>query len=288
MSGWAGIVDGMTMRLKETVAVVTGASRGAGRGIARVLGEQGATVYVTGRSTRKDGSPTGRPETIEDAADEVTARGGTGIPVRVDHTDPAQVEAFFARVERERGRLDLLVSNAWGGYERSPEVQPFWELDLDHFDLMVAAGYRAHLITIQHAAPLLRATRNGLAIFTTWAVGDHYHGNLYYDTVKTAINRIPLGVNSDLREYGVTALALSPGWMRLERMNLREDDLPKTESPEFVGRAVAALAADPEVARHGGGIMTVIEAAAEYGFTDIDGRTTTGFWDKWLATHTFP
>jgi NAD(P)-dependent dehydrogenase (short-subunit alcohol dehydrogenase family) len=255
-----------------------------------VLGEEGATVYVTGRSTRKDGSPTGRPETIEDAAEEVTARGGTGIPLRVDHTDPAQVEEFFARVERERGRLDLLVSNAWGGYERSLDVHPFWELDLDHFDLMVSAGLRAHLITIQRAAPLLRATRNGLAIFTTWAVGDHYHGNLYYDTVKTAINRMPLGVNADLREYGVTALALSPGWLRhtIEGSDLPPEEVAKTESIEFAGRAAAALAADPDVARHGGGVMTVVEAAAEYGFTDIDGRTTTGFWEKWLASHTFP
>ncbi|MFL6072882.1 MAG: SDR family NAD(P)-dependent oxidoreductase [Mycobacteriales bacterium] len=278
----------MTMRLKDTVAVVTGASRGAGRGIARVLGEEGATVYVTGRSTRKDGSPTGRPETIEDAAEEVTARGGTGIPVRVDHTDPARVEELFAQVERERGRLDLLVSNAWGGYERSLDVHPFWELDPDHFDLMVSAGLRAHLITVQRAAPLLRATRNGLAIITTWAVGDTYHGNLFYDTVKTAINRIPLGVNADLREYGVTALALSPGWMHTERMNLTPEEAANTESTEFVGRAVAALAADPDVGRHGGGVMTVVEAAAEYGFTDTDGRTTTGFWEKWLATGTFP
>jgi NAD(P)-dependent dehydrogenase (short-subunit alcohol dehydrogenase family) len=280
----------MTMRLKDTVAVVTGASRGAGRGIARVLGEEGATVYVTARSTRKDGGPLGRPETIEDAAEEVTARGGTGIPVRVDHTDPAQVEEFFARVERERGRLDLLVSNAWGGYERSPDVHPFWELDIAHFDLMVAAGYRAHLLTVQHAAPLLRSTRDGLVLFTTWAVGDHYHGNLYYDTVKTAINRIPLGVDADLREYGVTALALSPGWLRhtIEGMDLPPEEVAKTESIEFAGRAAAALAADPDVARHGGKLMTVVEAAAEYGFTDIDGRSTTGFWEKWLATGTFP
>ncbi|MCX9190260.1 oxidoreductase [Carbonactinospora thermoautotrophica] len=269
------------MRLRGRVAVVTGASRGAGRGIARVLGEEGATVYVTGRSTRAGGSPTGRPETIEDTAEEVTARGGTGIPVRCDHTDDAQVRALFDRVRAEQGRLDLLVSNAWGGYEREVRIEPCWTLDPAHLDLMLAAGLRAHLLTVQRAAPLLTDTRGGLVVLTTWAVGEPYHGNLYYDVAKTAINRIPVGLAEELRPYGVTAVAVSPGWMHTELMDLTPEQAAQTESTEFVGRAVAALAADPDVRRHSGSVRTVVELAAEYGFTDVNGRPTSGFWEQY-------
>jgi NAD(P)-dependent dehydrogenase (short-subunit alcohol dehydrogenase family) len=274
--------------LRDTVAVVTGASRGAGRGIARVLGEEGATVYVTGRTTREGPNPTGRPGTIEDAAEEVTGRGGTGIPVRVDHTDDAQVRALFERVAAERGRLDLLVSNAWGGYERGVHVTPFWELNPAHLDLMVRAGLRAHLLCVQRAAPLLTATRGGLVVLTTWAVDLHrelghgYHGNLYYDVVKTAINRIPVGVAEELRPFGVTAVAVSPGWMHTEVMGLPPELAAQTESTEFVGRAIAALAADPQVARHTGTLRTVVELAAEYGFTDVTGRPTSPFWESFV------
>jgi FAD/FMN-containing dehydrogenase/NAD(P)-dependent dehydrogenase (short-subunit alcohol dehydrogenase family) len=277
-------------RLQDKVAVVTGASRGAGRGIARVLGEEGATVYVTGRTTRQGPNPTGRPGTIEDAAQEVTDRGGTGIPVRVDHTDDAQVRALFDRVAAERGRLDLLVSNAWGGYERMVDVTPAWELDPAHLDLMLQAGLRAHLLTVQRAAPLLAATRDGLVVLTTWAVdlhrqyGNGYHGNLYYDVVKTAINRIPVGLAEELAPSGVTVLAVSPGWMHTEVMGLPPELAEQTESTEFVGRAVAALAADPKVRRHTGTLKTVVELAAEYGFTDVDGRPTSGFWEDFRAS----
>lgn len=272
-------------RLHDTVAVVTGATRGAGRGIAHVLGEEGATVYVTGRSSRGGHNPTGRPGTVEDTADEVTDRGGTGIPVQVDHTDDAQVRALFERVAAEQGRLNLLVSNAWGGYERMVHVTPFWELDPAHLDLMLRAGLRAHLLTAQRAAPLLTATRDGLVVLTTWAVDLHrafghgYHGNLYYDVVKTAINRIPVGLAEELRPSGVTALAVSPGWMNTEVMELPPELAAQTESTEFVGRAVAALAADPDVRRHTGTLRTVVELAGEYGFTDVTGRATSRFWD---------
>ena len=270
-------------RLAGKVAVVTGASRGAGRGIARVLGEEGATVYVTGRSTRAGGSPTGRPETIEDTAGEVTARGGEGIPVRVDHTDDAQVRALFDRVRTDRGRLDLVVSNAWGGYERSVEFQPCPDLDPAHLDLMYTAGLRAHLLTAQRAAPLLTGTGGGLFVLTTWAVGARYHGHLYYDVIKTAINRIPVGLAAELAPAGVTAVAVSPGWMHTERMDLTPEEAARTESTEFVGRAVAALAADPDVARHSGATLTVVDLAARYGFTDVDGRATSAFWTDHLA-----
>lgn len=273
-------------RLRDTVAVVTGASRGAGRGIARVLGEEGATVYVTGRTTRDGPNPTGRPGTIDDTAQEVGDRGGTGIPVRVDHTDDAQVRALFDRVAAEQGRLDLLVSNAWGGYQRRVQVTPPWELDPAHLDLMLQAGLRAHLLTVQRAAPLLNATRDGLVVLTTWAVDLHrelghgYHGNLYYDVVKTAVNRIPVGLAQELAPSGVTVLAVAPGWMNTEAMDLPPELAAQTESPEFVGRAVAALAADPQVRRHTGTLRTVVELAAEYGFTDVTGRATSRFWES--------
>lgn len=271
------------MRLKGKVAVVTGASRGAGRGIARVLGEEGATVYVTGRTARGGSSPTGRPETIEDAAEEVTARGGRGIAVRCNHAEEVQVRALFDRVRAEQGQLDILVSNAWGGYEKEVRVEPFWSLDPAHFDLMIKAGLRAHLLSIQRATPLLIDTGNALVVLTTWAVGRNYHEHLYYDVVKTAINRIPVGVAAELRPHGVTALAVSPGWMNTEAMDLTDAQAADTESPEFVGRAIAALAADPDVIRHTGRLRTVVELAAEYGFTDVSGRSTSGFWEKFAA-----
>jgi NAD(P)-dependent dehydrogenase (short-subunit alcohol dehydrogenase family) len=271
------------MRLRDKVAVVTGASRGAGRGIARVLGEEGATVYVTGRTARGGSSPTGRPETIEDTAEEVTARGGKGIPVRCNHTEEVQVRALFDRVRAEQGQLDLLVSNAWGGYEREVRVEPFWKLDPTHLDLMFRAGLRAHLLSVQRAAPLLIDTGNALIVLTTWAVGRQYHEHLYYDVIKTAINRLPVGLAQELRPHGVAALAVSPGWINTEAMDLTPAQAAETESPEFVGRAVAALAADPQVMRQTGTLRTVIELAAEYGFTDVSGRPTSGFWEKWAA-----
>ncbi|MFB9908690.1 SDR family oxidoreductase [Allokutzneria oryzae] len=274
------------MRLDGKIAVVTGASRGAGRGIAAVLGERGATVYVTGRSSRDNGSPTGRPETVEDAAEEVTARGGRGIAVRCDHTDDDQVRALFERVRAESGRLDILASNAWGGYEKQVRQQKAWELDPAHLDLMLDAGLRAHMVTVQLAAPLLTETRGGLVALTTWAVSDDYakNQNLYYDVVKTAINRMPVGLAEDFAPYGVTALAVSPGWMLTEAMRefITEEQAKLTESPEFVGRAVAALAADPDPSRHSGTVRTVVELADDYGFTDLNGRPSSLWWDSYL------
>lgn len=270
------------MRLHGRIAVVTGASRGGGRGIARVLGSEGATVYVTARSTRDRGSPTGRPETIEQTAEEVTERGGHGIPVCCDHADHEQVVALFERVRAEAGRLDLLVSNAWGGYELGMDYQPFWTLDPAQLDLMLTSGLRSHLLTVQRAGPLLTETGGGLVVLTTTPIGAEFHGHLYYDVIKTAINRMPVGLAEDLRPYGVTAMAVAPGWMHTERMNLTPEQAAQTESTEFVGRAIAALAADPGVARHSGTVRTVVELAAEYGFTDVDGTAMSRWWASYL------
>ena len=268
----------MQRPLEGRIAVVTGASRGAGRAIATVLGEEGATVYVTGRSTR--GRTTeGLPGTIEETAAAVSAAGGEGIAVRCDHTVDADVEALFARVEAEQGRLDLLVNNAWGGYEGYGSVgfdAPFWEQPLWRWDAMYTAGVRAHLTASRLAAPLLVRTGRGLIVSTVaWAFGE-YMGNVIYDSAKAAIARMAFGMAQELRPFGVASVALAPGFMRTERvLAVHEEhplDLAATESPAYLGRAVAALAADPGVLERTGELLAVGELARVYGFTDLDGR----------------
>lgn len=268
-------------RLDGTVAVVTGASRGGGKGIALVLGEEGATVYVTGRSTRDAPSET-RPGTIEDTSEEVTARGGRGIPVRVDHTREEDVAALFGRVKEDQGRLDLLVNNAWMGYEIRVQIVPFWEAELEHWDLMFDS-LRSQLVTSRLALPLMLPQRRGLIVNTTWAVGDQFHGHVFYDTVKTAVSRMSMGMAEQLREHGIAVVALSPGWMHTEVMNLPPELARQTETTEYVGRATAALAADPDVLRRSGETLLVVDLARDYGFTDVDGRELSPFWERWLA-----
>ena len=269
-------------RLHETVAVVTGASRGAGRGIALVLGDEGATVYVTGRSVR--GAPTTqqRPETIDETAEMVSARGGLGIPVRCDHTVDADVEALFERVKQEQGRLDLLVNNAWGGYEIMVGFDKFWEIPMAHWKLMFRAGVRSHMVTTRLALPLMLPHRRGLIINTTSPVSARYHGNVFYDVAKTAINRMAYAMAHDLREHGIAVIALAPGWMRTEKVldHFKTDeahwhtvaDLDKTHSVQYTGRAVAALAADADVMERSGQILEVADVARAYGFTDLNDR----------------
>lgn len=263
-------------RLKGKVAVVTGASRGGGRGIALVLGEEGATVYVTGRSVRGEPTPRNLPETIDETAEEITARGGVGIPVRCDHTVDAEVEALFERVQKEQGQLDILVNNVWGGYEDFESWDdPFWEQPLWRWDKMFTAGGRAHYTASHFAVPLMLPKRQGLIVNTTFWDRGKCLTNLFYDLAKTAINRMAYAMALELREYNIAAVALSPGWMRTEEV-MRHDhspeELARTESVEYIGRAVAALAADPNVMEKSGRILTVGDLAREYGFTDIDGR----------------
>jgi NAD(P)-dependent dehydrogenase (short-subunit alcohol dehydrogenase family) len=265
--------------LKGKVALVTGASRGAGRAVAMVLGEAGATVYVTGRSERGGASTESLPGTIQETAEAVSDRGGRGIAVRCDHIVDADVDALFARIKDEQGRLDLLVNNAWGGYERHEGdrfTAPFWEQPPRHWDGMFTAGVRAHLMASRLAAPMMVAARRGLIISTiSWAFGG-YLGNVYYDVAKAAVVRMAFAMARDLDPHGVAAVALSPGFMRTERVMAAHAkhpfDLTGTESPEYLGRAVAYLAADPAVFRKSGTLLTVGELAKEYGFTDIDGR----------------
>jgi NAD(P)-dependent dehydrogenase (short-subunit alcohol dehydrogenase family) len=260
--------------LPDTVAVVTGASRGAGRGVALVLGERGATVYVTGRSVRGEPSRAGGAGTTEETAEALEQRGGRGVAVRCDHTVDNDVAALFARVRSEQGRLDLLVNNAWGGYERRPDREaapffgtPFWQQPLWRWEGMFTAGVRAHYLTASLAAPLLlSSSRRPRLIVSTiaWAYGA-YLGNVLYDTAKAATSRMAFGMAQDLRPHGVAALALAPGHLGVN------------ESTEYLGRAVAALAGDPDVLAKSGLTLTVGDLAREYGFTDADGTQPAPF-----------
>jgi NAD(P)-dependent dehydrogenase (short-subunit alcohol dehydrogenase family) len=290
------------MSLRERIAIVTGASRGAGRGIAVELGAAGATVYVTGRTTRSTSASTyagflertgmaAMPGTIEDTADEVTAAGGRGIAVRCDHAEVEQVRELVARVEREHGRLDILVNNAWGGHESFTIASlraPFWEQPLEHWQSMFDHGVRNHVIACQVSAPLFVRQRHGLIVTTTfWARDRYITGNLFYDLAKAAMSRLAFGVAEELRPHGVTSVAVSPGWLRTELiLSGHETDeahwqdraaLACTESPHYLGRAVVALAGDRDVHAKTGRVLLVGELAREYGFTDIDGRVVPPF-----------
>jgi NAD(P)-dependent dehydrogenase (short-subunit alcohol dehydrogenase family) len=272
------------------VAVVTGASRGAGKGIAAVLGECGATVYVTGRTVRGQAAADDLPGTVDDTAELVTARGGRGIAVRVDHTDDREVEALFQRVRRDQGRLDLLVNNAWGGYEHyfgttfddgTRFVAPFWEQSLRRWDGMMTAGVRAHLAATFFAVPLLLRHGRGLVVCTSAGDRGRYLGSLLYDVAKSAVSRMVMGMGRELLSRGVAAVAVTPGFMRTERVLAAHArapfDLSATESTEYVGRAVAMLAADPKVMRLTGQTWAVGDLARLYRFTDVDGRRVPPF-----------
>src|SRR3954471_20860352 len=270
--------------LKDKVAVVTGASRGAGRAIAAVLGEAGATVYVTGRTARGAVAVDGLPGTVDDAADEVTTRGGQGIAVHCDHTVDHDVEALFERIRAEHGRLELLVNNVWGGYEHQAfgiPMVPFWEQPRFQWESMFVAGMRAQLVTSQLAAPLMITQPGGLIVSTVAWAYDEYLRNIYYDLSKSAVIRMTRGMSHDLRPHGVAAIAVAPGFMRTERIlaahAAQPFDLSITESPEYLGRAVRALAEDPNVMNKSGQLFTVGDLAQEYGFMDVDGRQPAAF-----------
>lgn len=282
--------------LKGKVAVVAGATRGTGRGIACELGAAGAIVYCTGRSTRanrkavrdKKANPfdlANRPETIEETAEMVTARGGQGIAVQVDHTVPEQVQALFQRIEQEQGKVDILVNDIWGGDELT-EWKPFWEHSLDKGLLMLTRAVHSHLITAHYAVPLLMKTKRGLIVEIT--DGDHfgYRGSFYYDFVKTSVIRLAFLFASELKKHRITAVALTPGFIRseamLEHFNVTEvnwqdavkkrPDFGQSESPFYVGRAVVALAMDAKVFKRSGRVFAAWDLGPEYGFTDVDGR----------------
>ncbi|MFM9441540.1 SDR family oxidoreductase [Streptomyces acidiscabies] len=275
--------------LHGKVALVAGATRGAGRGIAVELGAAGATVYVTGRSTRAQRSEYDRPETIEDTADLVTEAGGQGIAVPTDHLDPAQVKTLVERVDAEQGRLDVLVNDIWGAENIVEWDTPVWEHDLDNGLRLLRLAVDTHAITSHHALPLLLRRPGGLVVEVTDGTAeynrDNYRLNYFYDLAKSAVLRMGFALGHELAPRGATALVLTPGWMRseimLEHYGVREDNwrdaLEKvphfaiSETPRYVGRAVAALAADPGVSRFNGRSLSGGALAQEYGFTDLDG-----------------
>jgi NAD(P)-dependent dehydrogenase (short-subunit alcohol dehydrogenase family) len=276
--------------LEGSVAVVAGATRGAGRGIACMLGEAGATVYCTGRSVRGKPSTPGRPETIDETAEMVAARGGIAIPVQVDHTVRDQVRALFDRVASEQGRLDVLVNNV-NGDDLADWEQPFWQQLLDRGLLMIERGVHSHLITSHTAVPLMLPRRRGLIVgITDRGIVSFFHG-----FEKLSVMRIAELLAPELRPHGIAAVAVTPGYLRSEAMlegfgvdesNWR-DAVKKdpyfagSETPYYVGRAVAALAADPKVMAKSGGVFSSWELAEEYGFSDIDGQQP--HWERFLA-----
>jgi NAD(P)-dependent dehydrogenase (short-subunit alcohol dehydrogenase family) len=280
----------MPAPLRGKVALVAGATRGAGRGTAVALGEAGAVVYCTGRSTRERRSEYDRPETIEETAELVTEAGGTGIGVAADHLEPVQVEALVRRIDDEQGRLDVLVNDIWGGERLFEWNTPVWEHDLGKGLRILRLAIDTHLITSHFALPLLVREPGGLVVEMTDGTRDYndtrYRVSTFYDLAKAAVLRLAFSQGEELAPHGCTAVALTPGWLRSEMMlenygvteaNWRDGAAVNphfaaiSESPLFVGRAVAALAADPDVHRRNGGSFSSGGLAREYGFTDVDG-----------------
>jgi len=276
-------------KLDGQVALVAGATRGAGRGIAVELGAAGATVYVTGRTTRAQRSEYNRPETIEETAELVTSAGGTGIAVQTDHLDPEQVQGLIARIEREQGKLDILVNDIWGGENMVEWNVPVWEHSLEQGLRILRLSIDTHIITSHYALPLLIRNPNGLVVEVTDGTAEYndanYRLSMFYDLAKTSVIRMARSLAQELSPHGCTAVALTPGWMRseimLEHFGVTEDNWRDaaakephfviSESPRYVGRAVAALAADPEAARWNGRSLSSGGLAKAYGFYDLDG-----------------
>ncbi|MCB5909640.1 SDR family oxidoreductase [Streptomyces pinistramenti] len=281
--------------LAGRVALVAGATRGAGRAMAVELGRAGALVYVTGRTTRQQVSEVGRPtETIEETAERVTAAGGTGIAVPTDHLEPEQVRALLARIEREQGRLDIQINSVWGGDHLLRFDTALWDLDLAGGLRMLRLGIDTHLITSHYALPLLNRTPGGLLVEVTDGTASFnrtYRGNLPFDLTKNAPHRIAFGLATELKPYDTTVVSLTPGFLRSEEMldhfgvteaNWRdavaqEPHFAIAESPALIGRGVAALAADPAKERFTGQSLSSGQLAKVYDLTDTDGSRPDAF-----------
>lgn len=279
----------MARTLEGKVALVAGGTRGAGRGIAVELGAAGATVYVTGRTTRAARSEYDRPETIEETAELVAAAGGRAIAVQVDHLVPEQVQALVQRIDREQGRLDVLVNDIWGGERLVDWNVPVWEHSLEKGLRLLRLAIDTHLVTSHFALPLLIRRPGGLVVEMTDGTAaynaDHYRLSIFYDLAKSSVLRLGWSQAKELEPHGGTAVTLTPGWLRSEMMLdayevreetwrdalKREPHFAISETPRFVGRAVAALAADPDVRRWSGQSLSSGQLAQVYGFTDLDG-----------------
>jgi NAD(P)-dependent dehydrogenase (short-subunit alcohol dehydrogenase family) len=277
------------MSLRGRVALVAGATRGAGRGIAVELGAAGATVYVTGRTTREQQSEYARPETIEETAELVSAAGGQGIAAQVDHLVAQEVAALVDRIRAEQGRLDVLVNDVWGGENLKQWNTPVWKHDLQNGLRMLSLGVHTHLITAHFALPLLIERPGGLLVEVTDGTeqynAEHYRINPFYDLAKVSVTRMAWAHGKDLALHGATSVSITPGWLRSEMMleafgvteetwreaTTRVPHFVISETPRFVGRAVAALAADPDRSRWNGQSLSSGQLAKVYRFTDLDG-----------------
>jgi NAD(P)-dependent dehydrogenase (short-subunit alcohol dehydrogenase family) len=283
--------------LKNSIALVAGATRGAGRGIAIALGEAGATVYCSGRSTKGHPATPGRKETIDETAEMVTAAGGHGIAVRTDHTEPAEVKRLVAGIKRRHKGLDILVNDIWGGDPLTEFGKRFWMANLENGLQMLRQAVHSHIITAHYAVPLMLGRRRGIIFEITDGDFFAYRGNLFYDLVKVSVIRLAFAMARELRKKEIVSVALTPGFLRSEavldhfgvseanwksageeppgrKKRVVHDDRPdflQSESPRFVGRAVAALAADPQAKKKSGRVFSSWALAREYGFTDIDG-----------------
>ena len=281
--------------LQGKIALVAGATRGAGRGIAVALGEAGATVYCTGRSSRGRTATPDRPETIEETAELVTAAGGLGIAVRVDHTEPADVKKLVARIKRRHRGLDILVNDVWGADALTEWGKRFWTLNLENGLRMLKQAIHSHIITAHYAVPMMLGRRRGIIFEITDGDAFYYRGNLFYDLVKISVIRLAFAMSRELRKKDITAVALTPGFLRSEAVlehlesvrptgdagkrksgnSANQNDAPSdfmvSESPRYIGRAVAALAADRQVKKKSGRVFSSWALAREYGFTDLDG-----------------
>ncbi len=271
--------------LDGRVALVAGATRGAGRGVARALGEAGAIVYCTGRSTRGNPSPYARPETIEETAEMIERDGGHASAVRVDHTDESAVQALVSRIDREHGRLDVLVNCVAGEDPMMRQWGSFWTTDLANGEAVFRQAILSHIITAKHAAPLMIRARRGLIVEVTEGDVLSAGGNPLTQTVKLALKGHALNMAAELHQHGVAAIAIVPGFLRSESMlehfgvteatwrdgGKKDKNFLASESPLFVGRAVAALAADPNVLERNGQLCSSWELARVYGFTDANG-----------------
>lgn len=279
----------MPRMLKDKVALVAGATRGAGRGIALELAAAGATVYCTGRSTRNQRSEMNRPETIEETAEMIRKAGGKGIALQVDHQRPDEVQALVSRIEIEQGKLDILINDIWGGDFLIQWNVPVWQHSLESGLHMLRLAIETHIITSHFALPLLIRNPGGLVVEVTDGTAeynqDHYRVSLFYDLAKTSVVRMAWALSQELKAHQCTAVALSPGWLRSEQMldnyGVKEENWRDatekqphfiiTETPRYVGRAVAHLAADPDVSRWNGQSLSSGQLAKVYNFTDVDG-----------------
>ncbi len=293
---------------KDRIALVAGATRGAGRGIAVALGEAGATVYCSGRSTRRHPATPGRPETIEETAELVTAAGGQGIPLRVDHTDPSQVKKLVATIKKRHKGLDILVNDIWGGDALTEFPKPFWKVNLEKGLLMLKQALHSHIITAHFAAPLMLGRQRAIIFEITDGDAFYYRGNMFYDQVKTSVIRLAFAMARELRRRNVVSVAVTPGFLRSEAVlqhfgvsesnwksvgkrknpnansNDQNDapaDFMVSESPRYIGRAVVALANDPKAKEKTGRVYSSWALAREYGFSDLDG--TRPDWGKYAV-----